>query len=202
MKPMYGGVEVQVHVFLTWALDWGECSTTRPGHFTAEERDLGTHLIGGLVDSRVSLHVTERKKALAFVGNQHNSLVIRWQPSHCAPPPPQFLCYLCNMDLTLTNIFFAPLNRVPSSSDVVSCCLKARRRYVTKLMDVGVLTRRCVTEHRGRMGRKNSFCICRGSGDRLLVWEVIRGFCQPLADVGMLPYVKPRRIPYAAFFLN
>ena len=149
------------------------------------------------------------RKPVAFVGNQHDSLINRWQPSHGAPSFP-ILCCLCNMDpeerlssfLTLTNIFFAPLNRVLRCSDVVTCCLQARRRYVTKVMGVGVLRRRCVTEHRGRMGRKNSFCICRGSGDRLPVREVIRGFCQPLADVGVVPYVKPSRIPYAAFPLN
>ena len=69
-------------------------------------------------------------------------------------------------------------------------------------MDVGVLTRCCVTEHRGRMVRKNSFCTCRGYGDWLPVREVIRGFCQPLADVGVVPCVKLSRIPYAAFPLN
>jgi hypothetical protein len=106
--------------------------------------------------------------------------------------------------LTLTDIFFAPINRVLSCSDVVSCFLKARRRYVTKVMDVDVLTRRRVTKHRylGRMGRKKSLNLWEGgggwSGDQLPV----RGFCQTLADVGMVSYVKPRRIPYAAFPLN
>jgi hypothetical protein len=171
MKPMYGGVEVQRHVFLTSVLDWGECLITRPGHFTPEERDLGPHLIGGWVDPRVSLHVTERENPVPLSGIN----VILWLSGGSqvtVPPPSQFLCYLCNMDpeelplsiLTLTNIFFAPLNRVLSCSDVVSCCLKTRRRYVTTLMDVGVLTWRCVTEHRhrGQMGRKNSFCIWGG----------------------------------------
>jgi len=34
----YRGVEVQLHVFLTLALDGGEWSASRPGHFTLGER--------------------------------------------------------------------------------------------------------------------------------------------------------------------
>jgi len=38
----YEGVEVQARVFLTSALDGGECSASRPGRFTS-----GTHWLGG-----------------------------------------------------------------------------------------------------------------------------------------------------------
>jgi len=39
---MYWGLEVYPHAFLTSALDVGEWSASRPGHFTP-----GTHWIGG-----------------------------------------------------------------------------------------------------------------------------------------------------------
>jgi hypothetical protein len=35
---MYGGVEVQLHTFLTVALDRDECSATKSGHFTPAEK--------------------------------------------------------------------------------------------------------------------------------------------------------------------
>jgi len=37
------GLEVQLHLLLTSALDGGEWLTSRPGRFTAEERTFGTH---------------------------------------------------------------------------------------------------------------------------------------------------------------
>jgi hypothetical protein len=43
----YGGVNVQFHAFLTSALDVGEWPSSRPGHFTPEERVPGTHWTGG-----------------------------------------------------------------------------------------------------------------------------------------------------------
>jgi hypothetical protein len=51
----YGGGDVYIHVFLTMALVGGECSASRPGHFTPEERAPGTHLIGGWVNPRAGL---------------------------------------------------------------------------------------------------------------------------------------------------
>jgi hypothetical protein len=48
----YWGVEVQVHAFLTSALDGGEWSTSRPRRFTPRERAPGTHGIAGWVGSR------------------------------------------------------------------------------------------------------------------------------------------------------
>jgi hypothetical protein len=42
----YGGVDVEIHIFLTSALDEGEWSASRPGRFTPEERALGTRWIG------------------------------------------------------------------------------------------------------------------------------------------------------------
>jgi hypothetical protein len=45
----YGGVDVQIHIFLSSALDGGECSATSPGCFTPGENALCTHWIGGWV---------------------------------------------------------------------------------------------------------------------------------------------------------
>jgi hypothetical protein len=51
----YGGVDVQIHIFLTLALPWGERSASRTGHFTP-----GTHLIRGWVDLRAGLEDVEK----------------------------------------------------------------------------------------------------------------------------------------------
>jgi hypothetical protein len=52
----YGGVDVEIHVFLTSALVGGEWSASRPGRFTP-----GTHWIGGWVGPRTGLDVEMRK---------------------------------------------------------------------------------------------------------------------------------------------
>jgi hypothetical protein len=51
----YGEVDIHIHIFLTSALAGGEWSASRPGRFTAWERALGTHWIGGWVDPRAGL---------------------------------------------------------------------------------------------------------------------------------------------------
>jgi hypothetical protein len=59
----YGGVEVQLHAFLTSPLHGGEWSASHICHFTPEERDPGTHMIGGWVGPRAGLDaVVKRKK--------------------------------------------------------------------------------------------------------------------------------------------
>jgi hypothetical protein len=55
----YGGVDVEIHIFLTSELV-GEWSGSRLGHFTPGERAPGTHWIGGWVDSRVGLDDAEK----------------------------------------------------------------------------------------------------------------------------------------------
>jgi hypothetical protein len=47
-----GGVDLEIHMFLTSALARGEWSASHPGRFTPEERAPGTLCIGGWVDSR------------------------------------------------------------------------------------------------------------------------------------------------------
>jgi hypothetical protein len=59
----YGGVDVQIHVFLTSALIGGEWSTSRPGPFTP-----GTHWVRGWVDLRTGLDDVEKKKISPLPG--------------------------------------------------------------------------------------------------------------------------------------
>jgi len=42
-------MEVRLHAFLTSALDGGEWSVSRPGHFNPRERASGTLWLGGWV---------------------------------------------------------------------------------------------------------------------------------------------------------
>jgi len=44
---MYGGVEVQRHMFSTSTLDGSEWSASRPGRFPPMETAPGTHWLGG-----------------------------------------------------------------------------------------------------------------------------------------------------------
>jgi hypothetical protein len=60
----YGGVNVQIHVFLTLALVGGELSAARPGRFTPGERAPGTHWKGGWVGPRAGLDDVEKRKFL------------------------------------------------------------------------------------------------------------------------------------------
>jgi hypothetical protein len=64
----YGGVDVWTHVFLTSALDGGECSASRPGIFTPVERAPSTHWIGGWVSPRTGLDDVEMRIILPFPG--------------------------------------------------------------------------------------------------------------------------------------
>jgi hypothetical protein len=52
----YGGVDIQIHVFLTYVLVvGGELSASRPGNFTPGERTLGIHWIRGWMGPRTGL---------------------------------------------------------------------------------------------------------------------------------------------------
>jgi hypothetical protein len=53
----YGGVGVQIHIFLTSALVGGEWSASRPDRFTPGERGW----IGGWVDPRAGLDDVKKK---------------------------------------------------------------------------------------------------------------------------------------------
>jgi hypothetical protein len=58
----YWGVEVEVHIFLTSALDGGQWSASRPGRFTLGERAPGTHWVGGWVGTRAVLDAVVKRK--------------------------------------------------------------------------------------------------------------------------------------------
>jgi hypothetical protein len=51
----YGGVDVQIYVFLTSALVGGEWSASRPGRYTLGEKAPSTRWIGGGVGPRTGL---------------------------------------------------------------------------------------------------------------------------------------------------
>jgi hypothetical protein len=63
-----GEWNVQIHIFLTWALVGGEWSASRPGHFTLGERDSGTNWKGGWVGPRAVLGDVENRKFLTLPG--------------------------------------------------------------------------------------------------------------------------------------
>jgi hypothetical protein len=59
----YGGVDVQIHIFLTSALVGGERSASRSCRFTP-----GTNSIGGQVGPRAGLDDVEKTKFLTLPG--------------------------------------------------------------------------------------------------------------------------------------
>jgi hypothetical protein len=65
---MYGGVDVEVHIFLTSALAGGEWLASLPGLFISGDRATGTHWIGGWVGPRDGLDDVENRKFLTPPG--------------------------------------------------------------------------------------------------------------------------------------
>jgi hypothetical protein len=63
---MWGSGDIAA-LFLTSALDGGDWSASRPGHFTPGERFPGNHWIGGCVGRRAGLDAVEEKN-LALPG--------------------------------------------------------------------------------------------------------------------------------------
>jgi hypothetical protein len=58
----YGGVDVYIHIFLTSALVWGECSASSRCRFTPRKRVPRTHWIGGWVYPPAGLDDVEKRK--------------------------------------------------------------------------------------------------------------------------------------------
>jgi hypothetical protein len=81
----YGGVDVQIRIFLTSTLVGGEWSASRPSHFTPGERAPGTHLVGGWVGLRTDLDDVEKRKFLTL-----SSQFVRVSSLHIHFSPPQF----------------------------------------------------------------------------------------------------------------
>jgi hypothetical protein len=58
-------MEVDLHAFVTSALDGGEWSASRHGRFTPREIAPGTHWIGGWVGTRAGLDTEVNRKILS-----------------------------------------------------------------------------------------------------------------------------------------
>ena len=65
----YRGREVYLHSFSTLALDGGQYSTSRPGHFTSGERAHDARRIGGLMELGTDVNALENIKFLASAGH-------------------------------------------------------------------------------------------------------------------------------------
>jgi hypothetical protein len=63
---VYGGVDVQIYIYLTLALVGGEWSASHPWHFTRPP--VSIQWIGGRVDPRPSLDDVEKIKFLTLLG--------------------------------------------------------------------------------------------------------------------------------------
>jgi hypothetical protein len=70
----YGGVDVQIRIFLTSALSGGEWSASSPGRFTTGERAAGTHWIEGCVRPKAGLEDLEKRKFLTLQGLEFRPL--------------------------------------------------------------------------------------------------------------------------------
>jgi hypothetical protein len=66
----YVKVEVQLHVFLTSAVDGGDSSASHSGRSIPGERTLGTHCIRGCVGPRTGLDSMEEREISASSRNR------------------------------------------------------------------------------------------------------------------------------------
>jgi hypothetical protein len=91
----YGGVDVEIHVFLISAPVGGEWSASHPGRFTPGERAPGTNWIGGQVVPRTGLDDVEKRKCLTLPGFELRPLYLlkfidfinlrNWKIARCIP---------------------------------------------------------------------------------------------------------------------
>jgi hypothetical protein len=65
----YRGTEVYLHSFSTLALDGGQYSTSRPGHFTYGESAHDVRRKGGLMELGTGVNALENIKSLATAGH-------------------------------------------------------------------------------------------------------------------------------------
>jgi hypothetical protein len=64
-------MDVEIHIFLTSALDGGEWSASRPCRFTP-----GTHFIGGWVDPKAGVYDMEKWKNFTLPGLELPPLLV------------------------------------------------------------------------------------------------------------------------------
>jgi hypothetical protein len=102
-----GGSGAIATSFLTWALDGGEWSDSRPCHSTPRDRAPGIHWIAGLAGPRASLDAVEKRKILCCQNRtQAVQSIIKSQS----------LCYCL-----FSFIFHGPV----STSPVIQCHIKS-----------------------------------------------------------------------------
>jgi hypothetical protein len=70
----YGGLDIQIHIFLTSGLIGGEWSASRHGSLTAVENPPGIYWMGGWVNPRAGLNHVENRKFLTLPGLELRSL--------------------------------------------------------------------------------------------------------------------------------
>jgi hypothetical protein len=75
MKEYWGSGGIALHAFLASALDGGEWSASRPGHFTPRERAPGTHRIGGWVGLRAGLDAVVKRKILSSCRDSNHPII-------------------------------------------------------------------------------------------------------------------------------
>jgi hypothetical protein len=76
----YGGVDVEIRVFLTSALVGDEWSVSLPGRFSSGDTAFGTHWIGGWVGPRFGLEGVVKRKFLTLPGRgewQDNEMCLK-----------------------------------------------------------------------------------------------------------------------------
>jgi hypothetical protein len=71
---MKGGVDVQIHIFLTSVLAGGEWSVSHPGLLISEESVTGSHWIGAWLGPKACLNDLEKRKFLPLPGLEIRSL--------------------------------------------------------------------------------------------------------------------------------
>jgi hypothetical protein len=72
----FEGVKLQLHVFLTSALDGGKWSVPPPGYFTSGERACGMHWIGDWRGLRAGLDAMENRTISALAAKLN--VIPRW----------------------------------------------------------------------------------------------------------------------------
>jgi hypothetical protein len=72
-----GEVKVQLHIFLTSALDGGEQSSSFQSHFNPKESTPSIHCIGGWVNPIAGLDaVVKKKKSLPLLSTEPQSSIL------------------------------------------------------------------------------------------------------------------------------
>jgi hypothetical protein len=82
----YGGMDIKIQVFLTFALVGGEWSALCLGRFTPGKEPRGTLWIGGLVGPRTSLDDVEKRKFLTLPGLELRSYMVSIFPKSFSIP--------------------------------------------------------------------------------------------------------------------